>query len=145
MDDILKAVKTCFNKYADFNGRAARPEFWWFFLFQVVVLAITGTPRQMMLPGPWIRRGRRPSVKRSPLTTVPPRLTSRSSCTGSTADTSIGKRAAVTVRNKECISMNRRHELRDIIFREITDQGGTILDLVTTPGGHQRRAADSAR
>ena len=27
------AVKLCFQKYADFNGRAARPEFWWFFLF----------------------------------------------------------------------------------------------------------------
>ena len=42
MEDIQNAVKTCFNKYADFNGRAARPEFWWFFLFQIVVLAITG-------------------------------------------------------------------------------------------------------
>ncbi|MDP3761704.1 MAG: DUF805 domain-containing protein [Ramlibacter sp.] len=40
MDDILKAVKTCFNKYADFSGRAARPEFWWFFLFQIVVLLV---------------------------------------------------------------------------------------------------------
>lgn len=27
------AVRLCFQKYADFNGRAARPEFWWFFLF----------------------------------------------------------------------------------------------------------------
>ncbi|MEZ0308806.1 MAG: DUF805 domain-containing protein [Ramlibacter sp.] len=42
MDDLQKAVKTCFNKYADFNGRAARPEFWWFVLFWVIVLAITG-------------------------------------------------------------------------------------------------------
>jgi uncharacterized membrane protein YhaH (DUF805 family) len=42
MDEILTAVKTCFNKYADFNGRAARPEFWWFALFWFVVLAITG-------------------------------------------------------------------------------------------------------
>ena len=40
MDDILNAVKTCFNKYADFSGRAARPEFWWFFLFQIVVLFV---------------------------------------------------------------------------------------------------------
>lgn len=31
--DFQNAVKTCFQKYADFNGRASRPEFWWFFLF----------------------------------------------------------------------------------------------------------------
>lgn len=42
VEDIQKAVKTCFNKYADFSGRAARPEFWWFFLFQVIVLVIAG-------------------------------------------------------------------------------------------------------
>ncbi|MES3003576.1 MAG: DUF805 domain-containing protein [Pseudomonadota bacterium] len=42
MDEIQKAVKSCFNKYVEFKGRADRPEFWWFFLFQVVVLAILG-------------------------------------------------------------------------------------------------------
>ncbi len=42
MDDLQAAVKTCFHKYADFNGRAARPEFWWFCLFGLIVLAITG-------------------------------------------------------------------------------------------------------
>ena len=31
------AIKICFNKYADFNGRAARPEFWYFFLFTLLV------------------------------------------------------------------------------------------------------------
>ena len=35
MEDFKKAVKACLNKYTDFNGRAARPEFWWFFLFQI--------------------------------------------------------------------------------------------------------------
>ncbi|MDB5872365.1 MAG: hypothetical protein JWQ07_1807 [Ramlibacter sp.] len=40
MDDIQKAVRTCLTKYADFNGRAARPEFWWFVLAQVVVSMI---------------------------------------------------------------------------------------------------------
>lgn len=34
MDDFLNAVKTCLRKYADFSGRAARPEFWWFALAQ---------------------------------------------------------------------------------------------------------------
>ena len=27
------SIRVCFTKYADFNGRAARPEFWWFALF----------------------------------------------------------------------------------------------------------------
>ncbi len=29
----IKAVHVCFAKYIDFNGRASRSEFWWFFLF----------------------------------------------------------------------------------------------------------------
>jgi uncharacterized membrane protein YhaH (DUF805 family) len=29
---IVDAVKACFAKYADFNGRATRTEYWWFFL-----------------------------------------------------------------------------------------------------------------
>jgi uncharacterized membrane protein YhaH (DUF805 family) len=29
------AIKQCFQKYADFNGRAKLPEFWWFALFCV--------------------------------------------------------------------------------------------------------------
>lgn len=27
------SIKLCFAKYADFNGRAKRPEYWWFALF----------------------------------------------------------------------------------------------------------------
>jgi uncharacterized membrane protein YhaH (DUF805 family) len=42
MDDLQKAVKTCFKKYADFSGRAGRPEFWWFMLFQIIVSALLG-------------------------------------------------------------------------------------------------------
>ncbi|MGY0196847.1 DUF805 domain-containing protein [Leptothrix sp. BB-4] len=30
------AVRTCFVKYADFKGRASRPEFWWWALFNLV-------------------------------------------------------------------------------------------------------------
>lgn len=32
-----QAISTCFSKYATFSGRASRPEFWWFFLFQLLV------------------------------------------------------------------------------------------------------------
>ena len=34
--NFQEAIKTCFQKYADFNGRAKMPEFWWFALFCVV-------------------------------------------------------------------------------------------------------------
>ena len=35
---FLEAVRTClFRKYADFRGRASRAEYWWFFLFTVLV------------------------------------------------------------------------------------------------------------
>lgn len=37
-----EAIKTCFQKYADFRGRASRPEFWWFvLLYSIVVFALT--------------------------------------------------------------------------------------------------------
>lgn len=39
------AVKTCFNKYATFEGRATRSEFWWFYLFIAIVSLV------VMLPG----------------------------------------------------------------------------------------------
>ena len=31
------AIRVCFTKYADFQGRASRPEFWWFALFITLV------------------------------------------------------------------------------------------------------------
>ncbi|MFZ2295967.1 MAG: DUF805 domain-containing protein [Polaromonas sp.] len=32
-----QAISTCLGNYATFSGRASRSEFWWFFLFQVLV------------------------------------------------------------------------------------------------------------
>ena len=32
-----QAISVCLSKYATFSGRATRPEFWWFFLFQVLI------------------------------------------------------------------------------------------------------------
>ncbi len=32
-----EAIKICFNKYADFEGRARRSEFWWWQLFTFLV------------------------------------------------------------------------------------------------------------
>lgn len=33
MMSFTDSIKLCFAKYADFNGRARLPEFWWFALF----------------------------------------------------------------------------------------------------------------
>ena len=34
--NFQKSVKTCFQKYATFSGRASRSEFWFFYLFIIV-------------------------------------------------------------------------------------------------------------
>jgi uncharacterized membrane protein YhaH (DUF805 family) len=36
------AVRTCLSKYVDFSGRARRSEYWWFFLFSVIVGIVAG-------------------------------------------------------------------------------------------------------
>lgn len=33
---FVDSVRTCFSKYADFNGCASRSEFWWWALFDLV-------------------------------------------------------------------------------------------------------------
>lgn len=32
-----KSISTCMGKYVDFKGRASRPEYWWFYLFIVLL------------------------------------------------------------------------------------------------------------
>jgi uncharacterized membrane protein YhaH (DUF805 family) len=39
MMTFVDSIKTCFTKYADFNGRGSRSEYWWFVLFVVLVSA----------------------------------------------------------------------------------------------------------
>lgn len=39
--DFFEAIKSCFNRYATFGGRAARSEYWWWALF--VLLGSIGT------------------------------------------------------------------------------------------------------
>jgi len=38
--DFSTAVKTCLNKYATFSGRAQRSEYWWFYLFVLIVATV---------------------------------------------------------------------------------------------------------
>jgi len=34
---FIDAINSCFRQYVGFNGRASRPEFWWFMLFSFLV------------------------------------------------------------------------------------------------------------
>ncbi len=36
------AIKICFAKYVNFEGRATRPEFWYFVLFNIIVGTVAG-------------------------------------------------------------------------------------------------------
>jgi uncharacterized membrane protein YhaH (DUF805 family) len=42
-------VRTCFGKYADFQGRASRSEFWWFFLFTALVSLALSLPLYVLM------------------------------------------------------------------------------------------------
>ena len=48
--DAVKTVLT--QKYADFNGRASRSEFWWYFLFAIIVSAVLQFVDNMILGYP---------------------------------------------------------------------------------------------
>ena len=39
--NIQTSIKTCFNKYATFSGRASRSEYWFFVLFGILGAIIT--------------------------------------------------------------------------------------------------------
>jgi uncharacterized membrane protein YhaH (DUF805 family) len=41
---FTEAIATCFRKYADFRGRASRPEFWWFVLAYYIVILMPLVP-----------------------------------------------------------------------------------------------------
>jgi uncharacterized membrane protein YhaH (DUF805 family) len=50
---FAEAVKTCFRKYATFTGIAARPEYWWFALFNTLVGAAISITRSSGLQTLW--------------------------------------------------------------------------------------------
>ncbi len=39
---FFESIRTCFTKYADFSGRASRPELWWWVLFVVLASMALG-------------------------------------------------------------------------------------------------------
>ena len=42
MTTFGQALKSCFNQYCGFKGRASRAEFWWFTLFTAIVGFVLG-------------------------------------------------------------------------------------------------------
>ncbi|MEO7392120.1 MAG: DUF805 domain-containing protein [Ramlibacter sp.] len=46
--NFQQAITTCLRKYVDFSGRAVRPEFWWFVLFNLIVSIVSS------MLGQWI-------------------------------------------------------------------------------------------
>jgi len=57
---FITAVTTCFQKYATFDGRATRSEYWWFVLFTIITstlldiveISVTGnSPEQLIMSG----------------------------------------------------------------------------------------------
>lgn len=58
---FVDAVKMVFQKYADFSGRSRRSEFWWFYLFGVIVgvvlniiTSISGTLGYVLMGLYWV-------------------------------------------------------------------------------------------
>ena len=39
---FIESIKTCFGKYATFEGTASRSEYWWFLLFLILAAAFCG-------------------------------------------------------------------------------------------------------
>lgn len=60
-DNIMDAVKICFKKYVGFKGRCGRGEFWWWYLFNVIVntaltaiaIALEFKPEMFVVYGIW--------------------------------------------------------------------------------------------
>ena len=48
--DFGTAIKTCFNKYATFAGRAVRSEYWYFVLFLMIGNLVFGMLDLVMFP-----------------------------------------------------------------------------------------------
>lgn len=64
-----QAVKHVFNNYANFQGRAGRAEFWWFYLFMIVaniilaipyIIGIVTSPKVEISPGVYEMTGLSP-------------------------------------------------------------------------------------
>ena len=55
--DFQTSIKTCFNKFAVFSGRASRSEFWFFVLFGILGAIIASIIDVMILGYPFEENG----------------------------------------------------------------------------------------
>ena len=48
--NFQEAISVCFKKYFDFEGRASKSEFWFFYLFTIIILFTAGFLLGMFMP-----------------------------------------------------------------------------------------------
>lgn len=51
--DFMTAIRTCFSKYVDWNGRALRSEFWWWMLFTAIASIVFGIFDSVLFGTSW--------------------------------------------------------------------------------------------
>jgi len=55
--NFQSSIKTCFNKFAQFSGRASRSEFWFFVLFETIGYAVAVVIDTMIFNYSWEEDG----------------------------------------------------------------------------------------
>ena len=45
---FAESIQTCLRKYIDVSGRARRSEYWWFSLFQIIVLVVAALVHEVV-------------------------------------------------------------------------------------------------
>ena len=48
--NFQESISVCFKKYFNFDGRASKSEFWFFYLFAIIVLFVAGFVMGMLMP-----------------------------------------------------------------------------------------------
>ncbi|GIR39183.1 MAG: aminopeptidase [Rhodobacterales bacterium] len=48
--NFIQSISTCMRKYVNFSGRATRSEFWWFYLFTVLVNLVATSQASSFVP-----------------------------------------------------------------------------------------------
>ena len=46
---FIESIQVCFSKFFDYNGRAMRSEYWYFFLFLAIVNVIATIVEEILL------------------------------------------------------------------------------------------------
>ncbi len=48
--NFIQSISTCMRKYVTFSGRATRSEFWWFYLFTILVNLVATSQASSFVP-----------------------------------------------------------------------------------------------